>query len=353
MSDTLPIIALTMGDVAGIGPELLAELIRTPETHEQCRPVVFGHPQILERALSQHGETRSIKTINSLDQISGTTESLLCFPCGPEEAVEVPPGKIDPRAGQAAHDYLVAAIDAAQAGHIDGIVTAPLNKAALHAAGIDYPGHTEILAEHCGVADFAMMLYLPPGNLVKGQYGLGVAHVTLHTSIKSVPELITRKAIEEKIGLMDEFLKRIGHPEPAIGVAALNPHAGEAGLFGDEEQTNITPAVLASQEVGVDVHGPIPADALMRLAAAGKYDGVVAMYHDQGHIALKLLGYDQAVNITLGLPIVRTSPSHGTAYDIAWQGCADASGIRSALKMACRLISHSSCSHLGSDTNDD
>ncbi|MDB4787008.1 4-hydroxythreonine-4-phosphate dehydrogenase PdxA [Planctomycetaceae bacterium] len=342
-----------MGDVAGIGPELIAELICDAITHEQCRPVVFGHPQILQRALASQGDTRPITTITSLDQISDTTASLLCFSCGPDEAIEVLPGNIDPRAGQAAHDYLVAAIDAAQTGHIDGIVTAPLNKAALHAAGIDYPGHTEILAERCGVADFSMMLYLPPGNLVQGEYGLGVAHVTLHTSIKSVPDLITSNSIQEKIGLMDGFLKRVGHPNPKIGVAALNPHAGEAGLFGDEEQNKIIPAVLASQTAGANVHGPIPADALMRLAAAGKYDGVVAMYHDQGHIALKLLGYDQAVNITLGLPIVRTSPSHGTAYDIAWQGRADATGMRSALEMACRLISHSSCSHPGSDTNDD
>jgi len=341
MSDTLPSIALTMGDVAGIGPELLAEVICDSRTYEQCRPIVFGHPRILERALNQRDHQESIRVITSLDQIADSSERIICFQCGPDAAADVSPGIVAPEAGQAAHDYLVAAIEAALSGQVDGIVTAPLNKAALHAAGIHYPGHTEILAERCGVSDYAMMLYLPPGFAVKGAYGLGVAHVTLHTSIKSVPELITSSAVEEKISLMDEFLKRIGHPSPEIGVTALNPHAGEAGLFGDEEARHIAPAVQVSQSKGIKAHGPIPADALMRLAAAGKYDGVVAMYHDQGHIALKLLGYDRAVNITLGLPIIRTSPSHGTAYDIAWRGRADATGFRSALSMACQLISHS------------
>lgn len=340
MTDPAPTLALTMGDVAGIGPELIAEVLCDPATHERYRPVVFGHPAILERALIQRGDVRSIREVRSsadLESISSDTP-ILCWNCGPEEAADVPPGGVDARAGQAAHDYLVTAIDAALAGDVDGIVTAPLNKAALSAAGIPYPGHTEILADRCGVSDYAMMLYLPPGSAVKGSHGLGVAHVTLHTSIKSVPGLLSTAAIREKIRLMDSFLKRIGSPAPRIGVAALNPHAGEAGLFGDEESALIAPAVQAEQAAGLSVAGPIPADALMRLAAAGDYDGVVAMYHDQGHIALKLLGYDRAVNITLGLPIVRTSPSHGTAYDIAWQRKADATGFRSAAELACLLV---------------
>ncbi|MBD3674103.1 MAG: 4-hydroxythreonine-4-phosphate dehydrogenase PdxA [Planctomycetaceae bacterium] len=342
-----------MGDVAGIGPELIADLLCNPVTEDLCRAVVFGHPEILERALIRRGAVRSIAVTMKTSELAQIAEPIVCLKCGPEDASKVEPGIVDASAGQGAHDYLIAAIDATMAGHVDGIVTAPLNKAALHSAGIDYPGHTEILADRCGVSDYAMMLYLPPGSIVRGEYGLGVAHVTLHTSIRSVPDLITTEGVFEKIALMDDFLRRVGHPHPKIGVAALNPHAGEEGLFGDEERRLIAPAVQQQTAAGIDVAGPIPADALMRRAAAGDFDGVVAMYHDQGHIALKLLGYDHAVNITLGLPIVRTSPSHGTAYDIAWQGRADATGMRSALEMCCRLIPETSSSRQGSDTQND
>jgi len=330
-----------MGDVAGIGPEIIAEVLCEAATYDRYRPIVFGHPAVLERALRQRGVMRDVQVITSAEERATAISAsrIVCWNCGPAEAADVPPGEIDARAGRAAYEYLVAAIGAALAGDVAGIVTAPLNKAALNAAGISYPGHTEILADRCGVTDFAMMLYLPPGANVKGSHGLGVAHVTLHTSIKSVPGLLSTERIREKIRLMNAFLQQIGQPAPRIGVTALNPHAGEAGLFGDEEIEMIAPAVQAEHAAGISVAGPIPADALMRLAAAGEYDGVVAMYHDQGHIALKLLGYDRAVNITLGLPIVRTSPSHGTAYDIAWQGRADAAGFRSAADIACRLIS--------------
>jgi 4-hydroxythreonine-4-phosphate dehydrogenase len=182
-----------------------------------------------------------------------------------------------------------------------------------------------------------MMLYLPPGERIHSAHGLGVAHVTLHTSIRSVPGLLSRDAIREKIGLIAQFLHDIGCPRPRIGVCALNPHAGEEGLFGNEEQELIAPAVLSAAESGIDARGPLPADTLLKRAVAGEFDGVVAMYHDQGHIALKLIGFDRAVNITLGLPIVRTSPSHGTAFDIAWQGKADAEGMIGAIEIAARL----------------
>ena len=231
----------------------------------------------------------------------------------------------------------MASTRAALCGEIDAITTAPLNKAALHAAGLDYPGHTEILAEECGVREFAMMLYLPPGESLHGPFGLGVAHVTLHTSIRSVPGLLTTQHIEETIHLIDRFLKRIGCESPRVGVCALNPHAGEEGLFGDEETTLIAPAVEAARRAGALATGPIPADALLRRAVHGEFDGVAAMYHDQGHIALKLIGFERAVNVTLGLPIVRTSPSHGTAFDIAWQGHARAEGFVEAVRTAAML----------------
>ena len=210
--------------------------------------------------------------------------------------------------------------------------------AALHLAGRKFPGHTEILAEVCGVQDFGMMLFLPSGGAVKSPLGLGVVHVTLHTSIRRVPDLLTSKGVAEKIELIDGFMRRIGCPTPRVAVCALNPHAGEEGIFGDEESRIIAPAVQTVLSRGrIHVAGPLPADTLFRRAAAGEFDAVVAMYHDQGHIAFKLIGFQSAVNVTLGLPIVRTSPSHGTAFDIAWQHSADPSGMIEAILVAAKL----------------
>lgn len=259
-----------------------------------------------------------------------------------DSVVDVPLGQLDSRSGKAAYEYLVAAAQAALRGEIDGITTAPLNKAALHLAGLHYPGHTEILAEECGIEDFGMMLYLPPGGRVHSPQGLGVVHVTLHTSIRSVPDLITTAGVREKIGLIDGYLRRIGCKSPRVAVCALNPHAGEAGLFGDEERRLIAPAVQAAQAAGIQVQGPLPADTLLKRAVAGEFDGVVAMYHDQGHIALKLIGFDTAANITLGLPIVRTSPSHGTAFDIAGLNQADPQGFLQAVRIAGLLAAETS-----------
>lgn len=339
-----PLIALTMGDVAGVGPEVVAAAVVSEEVRQLCRIVVIGDPEILERALRGCGDNSSVFTIRSLDEVvanvdlAPASQSVFCWNPSSAETAAVPLGKIDARAGAAAYDWLVAATQAALAGEVDAIVTAPLNKAALHAAGHDYPGHTEILAEQCGVEDFAMMLFLPRGDVVQGPDGLGVAHVTLHTSIASVPGLLSTRKIQEKILLIDGFLKRLGCATPRVGVCALNPHGGEGGLFGNEEAELIAPAVELAQEQGVDAGGPFPADTLLQRAVSGSYDGVVAMYHDQGHIALKLIAFQRAVNVTLGLPIVRTSPSHGTAFDIAGQNKVDAGGMISAIRVAVQLV---------------
>ncbi len=333
-----PRIALTLGDVAGIGPEVVVRACIDPRVRDCCAPIIVGNPEVLQRAVQLVGATTSVSTIGCLDH-PADGDGVSCFNPGDDSAADVAPGTVDARAGRAAYDSLVAATDAALEGQIDALVTAPLNKAALRRAGLDYPGHTEILAEQCGVKQFAMMLYLPPGPAIGSPQGLGVAHVTLHTSIRSVPGLLSEASIREKIELVARFLQDIGCAAPRIGVCALNPHAGEDGLFGDEERTLIEPAVRAAESDGVDVRGPLPADTLLKRAVAGEFDGVVAMYHDQGHIALKLIGFDRAVNITLGLPIVRTSPSHGTAFDIAWQGIADAEGMIGAIECAARLAS--------------
>ncbi len=333
----LPRLALTMGDVSGIGPEIIVRACCDVRTQSWCRPVIFGHPDVLSRAVELLGVSLPFSTSAQVDPARVDEGELLCVNTTEADVARVPPGAVDPRSGQAAGDWLRSAARAAMAGLVDGIVTAPLNKEALALAGHSVPGHTELLQEVCGSAGVAMMLYLPTGTTVASPHGLGVAHVTLHTSVASVPGLLSTPRIRETIELIDGFMRRVGCVAPRIGVCALNPHAGEHGLFGDEEARLIAPAVEQTRQAGVNAAGPIPADALLRRAVAGEFDGVAAMYHDQGHIALKLIGFDRAVNVTLGLPIVRTSPSHGTAFDIAWQGKVQSEGMMEAIRVAALL----------------
>jgi 4-hydroxythreonine-4-phosphate dehydrogenase len=260
-----------------------------------------------------------------------------CLRACAAEAADVPPAAVDRRGGQAAYDALVAAAGLALAGQIDALCTAPLHKGALWAAGHQYPGHTELLAELCGVDQFAMMLYLASGRQVHGPHGLAIVHVTLHMALRDVFAAVTAPAVLEKTQLVDGVMLRLAGARPRIGVCALNPHAGEDGLFGDEEARIIRPAVEAAKAQGLDATGPLPADTLIARACAGQFDAVVAMYHDQGHIAIKLLAMHHAVNVTLGLPIVRTSVAHGTAFDLAWQGRAETTGMVEALRTAARL----------------
>lgn len=339
MSRPLPTIALTLGDVAGIGPEVVVRACADPRVIATCRPLIVGHLEVVRRAVAHAGLAINVTEVTQPEN-SSKLNTLACWnpSNAPRDVVDVPPGHNDARAGRAAYEYLVAAAKAALAKQVDAITTAPLSKAALHLAGKKYPGHTEILAEVCGVRDFGMMLYLPSGVAVKSPHGLGVVHVTLHTSIRSVPGLLTTAGVSEKIELIDGFMRRVGCANPRVAVCALNPHAGEEGIFGDEESRIIAPAVQAVLSRGrINVTGPLPADTLFRRAAAGEFDAVVAMYHDQGHIAFKLIGFQSAVNVTLGLPIVRTSPSHGTAFDIAWQRAADPSGMIEAILVAAKL----------------
>ncbi|QDU15804.1 4-hydroxythreonine-4-phosphate dehydrogenase [Gimesia maris] len=338
----LPLIALTMGDVSGIGPQLLDVLCSGSEIFQICRPVVYGNAAVLRRASQQSGSQLQIREIGSIsDSLEFRVGIANCIDRGNSNVAEAVPCQIDARSGQGAYDYLVSAIDDCLSGEMDAITTAPLNKESLRLAGIDYPGHTEILADRCGVADYGMMLYLPHGAAIQSPAGLGIVHTTLHTSIASVPGLLSTDAIFEKIRLISGLMQKMGVAHPRVAVCALNPHAGEHGLFGDEEARIISPAVEQAIQSGLDATGPLPADTLIRRAVRGEFDAVVAMYHDQGHIPFKLLGFDQAVNITLGLPIVRTSPSHGTAFDIAWSDTVpETRGIIEATKAAARLSQH-------------
>ena len=335
-----PRLALLMGDVAGVGPEVIARVIA--DCQDRGHTLVVGHPDVLARALELVGLERTVHLVDSPQHVAAEPDpnGIDCWNPSNADVADIPAAQIDARCGRAAADWVLAAAAATLEGHIDAMVTAPLNKAALAAAGVGVPGHTELLAQACGHDSVAMMLYLPPATTTAtrlGPHGLGVAHVTLHTSIASVPGLLSVDVITEHIKLIAGFLGQVGCPAPRIGVCALNPHAGEDGLFGNEEQTTIAPAVAAAVALGLDATGPFPADTLLRRAVEGEFDGVVAMYHDQGHIALKLVGFDSAVNVTLGLPLIRTSPSHGTAFDIAWQGTADPAGMQAAVDAALRI----------------
>jgi 4-hydroxythreonine-4-phosphate dehydrogenase len=305
--------------------------------HESCTPLVVGHPEIMQRAARLWDTGPKVVEIMSPEEAVPSPALLPCLRAVDDAALQVAPCVIDGRGGQAAYDALLAAAKLALAGRVDAITTAPLNKAALWQSGHRYPGHTELLAELCGVSDFAMMLYLAPDSQIRGPTGLGVVHVTLHMALCDVFANLTTNAIMTKIRLADTVMRSLKTAHPRIGVCALNPHAGESGLFGDEERTLIEPAVAQVKAEGIDVAGPFPTDTLMVRARDGEFDAVVAMYHDQGHIALKLLGMHRAVNVTLGLPIVRTSVAHGTAFDLAWQGRAECGSMIEAVRVAAEL----------------
>jgi 4-hydroxythreonine-4-phosphate dehydrogenase len=324
---TPPRLLITLGDVAGIGPEIVAKA--WPVLQQHCRPVVVGDPDWLRRGLDVAGTRADVVVVDDPRQAEPSAQLMPCLVATPQDLSGVRPGQVSAAAGRAAYDFLCKAIDLTLAGAADGIVTAPLHKEGLRAAGLHYPGHTEILAERCGVKAFAMVLAV-------GE--LAVAHVTLHMALRDVFRHLTTEGVVEKALLLDGLLRKLLGRQPRIGVAALNPHASDGGLFGDEEAKIIAPAVTAARAKGVDASGPWPTDTLFVRAKAGEFDGVVAMYHDQGHIALKLMGMGRAVNISVGLPIVRTSVAHGTAYDIAGRGVADAGSLVKAARVAAALV---------------
>jgi 4-hydroxythreonine-4-phosphate dehydrogenase len=331
--DHRPRLLITLGDVAGIGPEVLAK--GWAELQAICRPIVVGDLGWLRCSASIDvvpiqqltDDSWHLAMPERIPVLQGTTQDL----------ARVRVGAISAAAGRAAHDFLCTAIDLAVAKQADGIVTLPLHKEGLHAAGLHYPGHTEILAARTGVSAFGMMLYAPPGPKLTN--GIGVVHVTLHMALRDVFRHITTKAVLEKIHLLHDVMTKLCDNCPRLAVAALNPHAGDGGLFGDEETKILLPAVAHAKQAGIDVAGPLPSDTLFVQAQRGQFDGIIAMYHDQGHIALKLLTGLAAVNVTLGLPIVRTSVAHGTAYDIAGKGVADHRSLLEAARVAVLLTS--------------
>ncbi len=329
MNDTfLPIIGITMGDAAGIGPEIIIKSLGHVDLYERCRPLVIGDAGRLHEAGRIVDSTLEVNAIDRPDDAR--------FKFGIADCIDLklipeglPWGQLSPISGDAAYQYLARAVELAKRGEIDAICTAPLNKEALHAGGHIFPGHTEMLAHLTGTPEVSMMLSTPK---------LKVIHVTTHIGLIDAIAKIEPGLIERTIGRAQETLIRAGIPHPRIGVCGINPHAGEHGLFGyGEEESKIEPAVHACQARGWDVQGPLPADTLFFRAGRGDFDIVVAMYHDQGHGPVKVLGIEAGVNITVGLPVIRTSVDHGTAFDIAGTGKADERSLLVALSQAIEL----------------
>jgi 4-hydroxythreonine-4-phosphate dehydrogenase len=322
-----PLLGLTVGDPAGIGPEVVLKAARDPRV-EVARLLAIGSLEALRAAAELVPDAPALRAVDSPAEArfeEGTLDVLVVPSDRP-----VPVGRLSAEAGKIAFDGVARAVELALAGDIDGIVTAPLNKEAIALAGHPYPGHTEILAELTGTTDFAMML-----TALK----LRVVHVTTHVGIRTMLQKVTTERVLTTIRLADRALRDMGIERPSVGVAGLNPHAGEGGLFGDEEQTTITPAIEQARAEGIDATGPWPADTLFGRAVAGDFDVAIAMYHDQGHIAVKVLGFETGVNATIGLPIVRTSVDHGTAFDIAGTGKASADSMVEAVLVGASMAS--------------
>ncbi len=327
----LPRIAVTMGDPAGVGPEICVRLLADEAIARECVPVVFGDAAILRRVANSIGLELSARLISEddwsagFDKIRGPHVLDLRFLV----PGDVQPGIVSAATGRAAYGYVDRAIDAALAGEVAAVTTGPLSKEALHAAGLDFPGHTEIFAARTGAERSCMMQYSDE---------ITCTFVTTHVGYREVPALLTTERILDVIELTSEALRRLRGRPPRIVVCGLNPHAGEHGLFGQrEEERIIIPAINAARAKGIEIEGPLPPDTAFVPAKRKTTDAVVCMYHDQGHIPVKALAFDSAVNTSLGLPIIRTSVDHGTACDIAWQGKANPSSLFAAVRLAVRL----------------
>lgn len=323
-----PTIAITMGDAAGVGPEIIIKALENQAILDICNPLVIGDSTILARAVNFVGSELKINSISETEEAKFEQGTVVCLDLK-LLSDQLPVGKVSKEAGNAAFRYLEKAISLAKDQKIDAICTAPLNKEALHLAGHLFPGHTEILAELTGTEDFAMMLTAPK---------LRVIHVTTHVGLIKAVKMINPTRVYNVIKLADQTLKKAGIPSPKIAVCGINPHAGENGLFGNgEEEEKIIPAVQKAVSEGIEVVGPLPADTLFFRATRGDFDMIVAMYHDQGHGPIKVLGLESGVNITVGLPIIRTSVDHGTAFDIAGKGIASEESLEEALRQAVEL----------------
>lgn len=334
--DARPLLAITMGDAAGIGPEIIVKALARPEAAKLCRPLVVGdvatmesHLRFWPKAAAGGPAVRPVVRPVDSPEAAGDVPFGVIPVLQPGEPLKgVSPGELSAEAGRGAVEYVRAAAALARVGRVAGIVTAPLNKEAIHLAGYKYPGHTELLAEAFGVSTYSLVL---------SARGLFVFHVTTHVALREALDLITVDRVLGQIRLAHLLAKALDQGDAEIAVAGVNPHAGEGGLFGSEERDVIEPSVARARSEGVPAVGPLPADVAFPRAARGQYRFVVAMYHDQGHAVFKSLFFDEGVNVTAGLPVIRTSVDHGTAFDIAGRGVAREDSLVAAIELAARL----------------
>ena len=319
-----------MGDPTGAGPELVVKALDLPEVRSLCRPLVIGDAGAMRRAVEIVGSRAVVRSVSSPAEASFAMPGLDVLDQHTVDLSRLVYGKVDAVGGHAAYEAVIGAADLALAGEVDAIVTSALNKEALNLAGHHFAGHTELLAHRCGVTSVAMML-------TAGDFR--VSHVSTHVSLAEAIRRVRRERIVEVARLTHEAVRRMGVPSPRLAVAGLNPHSGEGGMFGDEERLEIAPAVAELAAVGISVVGPVPPDSVFARMKQGQFDAVVAMYHDQGHIPLKVLGFELGVNVTLGLPIIRTSVDHGTVFGKAGKGTANPSSLVAAIRLAAEMAS--------------
>ena len=324
-TDRRPLIAVTMGDPAGVGPEITAKALTNPKIRTACRALVVGDLPTMERAARAVG---AMVAAADPDVSSQKSDDIQVHDPWSRDLSDVSLGNVDTRAGAAAAEAVIAATNLALDGRVAAIVTAPINKAAINAAGYHYAGHTELLADLTDSPGARMLLVAP---------GLRVIHNSTHVSLREAIERVTQENVRHVIGLLHDTLRMMAIPDPRIAVCGLNPHAGEGGLFGHEDDTFIRPAIDDACSDGIDATGPEPGDTVFNRARNGAFDGVVAMYHDQGHVAVKVAGFFDGVNVSVGLPIIRTSVDHGTAFDIAGRGVARADSMEMAIETAATM----------------
>lgn len=325
-----PIIGITMGDPAGIGPEVVVKAITDRRVRRACRLLIFGSHQVMLQAAGKLSKETPVRKIVSAREVYDSKNHLDVLHCTDLDHAGVRIGRINRISGKMAADSVFCAVQYALSGQIDALVTAPLSKKGLHLAGYDFPGHTELLAYLTATRRFAMMF-------ISDRYKVALA--TTHLPLTQVAKNVSKKTIVDKLLVTQEALRTLfGIRKPKIGVCALNPHGGEGGILGAEERRIIRPAVRAARNKGMNAHGPFPADTIFSPNVSKDFDCILAMYHDQGLIPLKMDGFGRAVNVTVGLPIIRTSPDFGTALDIAGKGLADSAGMINAILLACHMV---------------
>lgn len=342
MSKALPILAITMGDPASIGPEIAVKALLQPAIHKICRPLLIGDAAVFQQIIQLLKLPAQVHAVNRVADARFDIGSIDVFDLGITDVSALQFGEIAAMCGEASFQAVKKAIELAMAGEVDATVTGPINKKSINEAGHHFAGHTEIYAHYTGTKKYAMLLV---------EDNINVIHVSTHVSLRQACDLVKHDRIVQVIELIVDGLKRLGKTNLKIGVAGLNPHSGDNGLFGTEDIEEIAPAVATARALGYDVEGPVPPDTMFAKAAMGAYGGVVAMYHDQGHIPFKLSGFKwnaekqqmdsvKGVNITLGLPIIRTSVDHGTAFEIAGKGIASADAMILAIESAVQLSQH-------------